>query len=56
MGRYILRRLLQMIPVILGVTILVFTIMYFIPGDPVKMMLGAEQPPRKSKPSGKHWA
>jgi len=31
MGRYILRRLLQMIPVVLGVTILVFTIMYFIP-------------------------
>lgn len=42
MGRYILRRLLQMIPVVLGVTILVFTIMYFIPGDPVKMMLGPE--------------
>lgn len=42
MGRYILSRLLQMIPVILGVTILVFTIMYFIPGDPVKMMLGAD--------------
>jgi ABC-type dipeptide/oligopeptide/nickel transport system permease component len=42
MGRYILRRLLQMIPVVFGVTILVFTIMYFIPGDPVKMMAGAE--------------
>jgi ABC-type dipeptide/oligopeptide/nickel transport system permease component len=45
MGRYILRRLLQMIPVVLGVTILVFTIMYFIPGDPVKMMLGSEATP-----------
>jgi ABC-type dipeptide/oligopeptide/nickel transport system permease component len=42
MSRYVLRRLLQMIPVVLGVTILVFTIMYFIPGDPVKMMLGPE--------------
>jgi peptide/nickel transport system permease protein len=31
-----------MIPVVLGVTILVFTIMYFIPGDPVMMMLGPE--------------
>ncbi len=34
-----------MIPVILGVTILIFTIMYFIPGDPVKMMLGQDSTP-----------
>lgn len=45
MGRYILRRLLQMIPVVLGVTILVFTILYFIPGDPVRLLLGAEPTP-----------
>lgn len=45
MGRYILRRLLQMIPVILGVTILVFTILYFIPGDPVRLLLGADPTP-----------
>jgi ABC-type dipeptide/oligopeptide/nickel transport system permease component len=45
MGRYVLRRLLQMIPVVLGVTILIFTIMYFIPGDPVRLMLGAEPTP-----------
>lgn len=45
MGRYIFRRLLQMIPVILGVTILIFTILYFIPGDPVKLLLGADATP-----------
>jgi ABC-type dipeptide/oligopeptide/nickel transport system permease component len=45
MGRYVLKRLLQMIPVVLGVTILVFTILYFIPGDPVRLLLGAEPTP-----------
>jgi ABC-type dipeptide/oligopeptide/nickel transport system permease component len=45
MGKYILKRLLQMIPVVLGVTILIFTIMYFIPGDPVRLMLGVEPTP-----------
>lgn len=34
MGRFILKRLLWLIPVILGVTILIFTIMYMVPGDP----------------------
>jgi ABC-type dipeptide/oligopeptide/nickel transport system permease component len=47
MGRYIIRRLLLMIPVVLGVTILVFTIMYFIPGDPVKMMAGVDSTPEQ---------
>ena len=47
MGRYILRRLLWMFPVVLGVTILVFTIMYFIPGDPVKMMVGPDSTPEQ---------
>lgn len=41
MLRYILKRLLWMIPIILGVTILVFTLMYFVPGDPVQIILGA---------------
>lgn len=41
MGKYILKRLLWMIPVILGVTVLIFTIMYFTPGDPVAIILGS---------------
>jgi len=40
MGRYILRRLLWLIPIILGVSLLVCTIMALTPGDPVKLMLG----------------
>jgi peptide/nickel transport system permease protein len=38
--RYIVRRLLMMIPVILGVTVIIFTLMYFTPGDPVRVILG----------------
>lgn len=40
MIKYILKRLLLMIPVVLGVTILIFTIMYFTPGDPAQIALG----------------
>lgn len=42
MSKFILRRLLLMIPVVLGVTVIVFSIMYIIPGDPAVAILGAE--------------
>ena len=35
MGRYLLTRLLATIPVILGVTIAVFSMLHLVPGDPV---------------------
>lgn len=41
MGRYILKRLLWMIPIILGVTVLVFTLMSVTPGDPATTILGS---------------
>ena len=41
MGKYITKRILWLIPVIVGVTFLIFTIMFFIPGDPVAIMLGS---------------
>ena len=34
MGKYILRRLLQMIPVILGATFIIFAMVFALPGDP----------------------
>lgn len=40
MGRYILKRLLWMIPVVLGVTILIFSLMYIVPGDPALIVGG----------------
>ena len=35
MGRYTLRRVLQMIPVLVGVTFLIFAAVYALPGDPL---------------------
>jgi peptide/nickel transport system permease protein len=40
MHKYILRRLLMLIPVMLGVSLVVFSIMHFTPGDPAVMILG----------------
>ena len=40
MRKYILHRLWQLIPVIIGVTFIVFTLLYISPGDPVKIMMG----------------
>jgi peptide/nickel transport system permease protein len=41
MGPYILRRLLALIPVLLGLTVIVFAIMALIPGDPATAILGS---------------
>ena len=40
MLRYVGKRLLQMIPILIIVAILIFTLMYFVPGDPVQIILG----------------
>ncbi|MEU1311167.1 ABC transporter permease [Streptomyces cinnamoneus] len=42
MGRYVARRLLQMIPVFIGSTLLIFLMMYALPGDPVRAMWGEQ--------------
>ena len=42
MLRYIMKRFLMMIPVILGITFIIFAIMNFTPGDPAKLILGEE--------------
>jgi len=38
----VITRLLQLIPVIIGVTFIVFSLMYLTPGDPVEVMFGGE--------------
>ena len=45
MGGYILKRLVSAIPVLLGITIIVFLIMSLIPGDPATAILGSYATP-----------
>ncbi len=45
MGRYILRRLLISIPVLMGITLLLFLLLNVIPGDPVALMLKEKADP-----------
>lgn len=40
MAKYIIKRLIITIPIILLVTVLVFTLLYFTPGDPAVIILG----------------
>ena len=40
MGRFIARRLLSAVPVLLGILLLVFSIARLIPGDPCLLALG----------------
>jgi ABC-type dipeptide/oligopeptide/nickel transport system permease component len=39
-GLYILKRVVQLIPVLVGVSILTFAMLHLVPGDPVVVMLG----------------
>ncbi|MFG2500448.1 ABC transporter permease [Streptomyces sp. NPDC048441] len=44
MGRYVARRLLQMIPVFIGTTLLIFIMVNVLPGDPVRALWGDKPP------------
>lgn len=44
MHRYILKRLLLLIPILLGVTFIIFLIMSLTPGDPGRLILGTNVP------------
>jgi peptide/nickel transport system permease protein len=44
-GQYIVRRLAQMIPVLFGITIVVFLLLQLIPGDPATTILGIQARP-----------
>lgn len=42
MGKYVLRRLFMTLLVVLVASIVVFTLVFFVPGDPVKIMMSPE--------------
>ena len=41
MSKYVIKRIIWLIPIALGVAVLIFTILYFTPGDPAVMILGS---------------
>jgi peptide/nickel transport system permease protein len=45
MIKYIIRRMASIIPVIIGITVLIYFVMSFSPGDPATMMLGSAATP-----------
>src|SRR6202043_1271771 len=57
MGRmtFVLRRLLQLVPVAIGVTIIVFFMIHLIPGDPARTILGIHATPRAIAELHREW-
>lgn len=45
MGTYIIRRILQMVPVFIGATLLVYFLVFAIPGDPIQALAGERRLP-----------
>ena len=54
MGGYILKRLVSAIPVLLGITVIVFLIMAMIPGDPATAILGSYATPENVERLNRH--
>lgn len=49
MGRYLIRRVLQFIPVFLGATFLIFALVFMIPGDPIRALSGDKPLPQSTQ-------
>lgn len=47
MGQFVLRRIVMLIPVLFGVSLIVFSIMQLTPGDPALLALGEFAPPEQ---------
>ncbi|MEI8240436.1 MAG: ABC transporter permease, partial [Actinomycetota bacterium] len=45
MGAFVVRRVLLLVPILLGVTLIAFAIVHLTPGDPIRLALGAQATP-----------
>jgi len=45
MGRYVVRRLLLTIPVLIGASFLIYALVFLLPGDPIRALFGDRPPP-----------
>jgi peptide/nickel transport system permease protein len=52
---YAVRRLIQLVPIVLGVTVLVFFLIHLVPGDPARTMLGNHATPQKVALLHREW-
>jgi oligopeptide transport system permease protein len=43
MGKFIIRRLLQMILVLIGASLILFACLFVLPGDPIGSLAGSER-------------
>ena len=42
MWKYALKRMLMLIPVLVGVALIIFSLLYITPGDPARLVLGEQ--------------
>ncbi len=52
---YILRRLLEMVPALIGITLIAFFLIKFIPGDPIQILSGGKATPETISRMRKEW-
>ncbi|MDA5108316.1 ABC transporter permease [Brevibacillus sp. LEMMJ03] len=45
MGSYVIKRIVGLVPILFGISVLVFTILHLVPGDPASIMLGTNATP-----------
>ena len=56
MVRFIVRRLLGTIPVLFGLSIILFAFIHLLPGDPASAILGQHSTPNASPRCARTWA